>query len=149
MNENEEILSSINPAQRVLLLPHCLRRAETCQGKYSKQGMECQECNPECPIYQLRRVAVQLGYMGVCIAPGGRLALNYVKEKKPLAIVAVACDKELEEGMRGVNELASESRQEIPIVVIPLSKDGCLDTEVDIRVALEKIALGCALPAVG
>ena len=60
--------------------------------------------------------------------------------------MAVACDKELQEGIHGVSELAPSGQKPIPIVVIPLSKDGCVDTEVDVRLALEKIALGCALP---
>jgi hypothetical protein len=149
MTEAEKRLRDIEPAQRVLLLPHCLRRADTCKGKYTKKGLECQECNPDCPVNQLRQAALKLGYKGVCIAPGGSLALKYIAESKPLAIVAVACDKELQEGVRSVSELAKSAQNPIPIVVIPLSKDGCVDTEVDVRLALEEIALGCALPVKG
>ena len=136
----------MSPAQRVLLLPHCLRRAETCQGKYSRRGLECQECNPDCPVNQLRRTALDLGYKGVCVAPGGRLALKFIEENKPRAIVAVACDKELQEGIRSVGELAGSHHQVIPVVIIPLSKDGCVDTEVDVKLASEKIAMGCLSP---
>ena len=146
MTEAEKQLRDIAPAQRVLVLPHCLRHADTCQGKYSKQGLECQGCDPECPINQLRQAALTLGYKGVCVAPGGRLALKYIEENKPLAIVAVACDKELQEGIRGVSGLAPSGQQPVSIVVIPLSKDGCVDTEVDIGQALQKIAIGCAPP---
>ena len=142
----EEQLIVIEPAQRVLLLPHCLRRADTCQGTYTKQGLECHECNPDCPANQLRQTAIRLGYKGICIAPGGRLAIKYVEENRPLAIVAVACQKELQEGIHGVSELVGNGQQMIPIVVVPLSKDGCVDTEVDIKMALEKISLGCTLP---
>lgn len=139
----EEQLTLIEPAQRVLLLPHCLRRVETCQGKYTKKGLKCHECNPDCPANQLRQAAIRLGYKGICIAPGGRLAIKYIKEIKPLAIVAVACEKELQEGIHGVSELVGKGQQMIPIVVVPLSKDGCVDTEVDIKIAVEKISLGC------
>jgi hypothetical protein len=142
----EEQLSVIELAQRVLLLPHCLRRAEMCQGKYTKQGLECNDCNPDCPANQLRQAAIRLGYKGVCIAPGGRLAIKYIEENRPLAIVAVACQKELQEGVHGVRELVGNGQQMIPIVVVKLSKEGCVDTEVDIKIALEKIALGCTLP---
>ena len=134
-------LLEIGPAERILLLPHCLRRADTCQAKYSKKGLECIECNPDCPVNRLRRTALDSGYKGACVAPGGRLALKYVEEMRPRAIVAVACQKELEEGIHGVSELAAA--QPIPIVVIPLSRDGCVDTEVDLELALRKIALGC------
>ncbi len=140
--EADEQLRVVDPAQRVLLLPHCLRRVETCKGKYSKHGLLCQSCTPECAINQLRKAALDYGYKGVCVAPGGQLALRFIKEIKPLAIVAVACDKELEEGVRGVREEA-QTGQSIAIVIVPLIKDGCVDTEVDMRLALDKIALGC------
>jgi len=146
LTDAEKELSAIELAQRVLLLPHCLRLAEICQGKYTKQGLECNECNPDCPANRLRQAAISLGYKGVCIAPGGRLAVKYVEEKKPLAVVAVACNKELQEGIHGVRELGGNGLQMIPIVIIPLSKEGCVNTEVDIKIALEKIALGSTLP---
>ncbi|HYA12812.1 MAG TPA: DUF116 domain-containing protein [Syntrophales bacterium] len=146
LTDVEKELSVIELAQRVLLLPHCLRLADTCKGKYTAQGLECCECNPDCPVNQLRQAAIKLGYKGVCIAPGGRLAIKYVRENKPLAIVAVACQKELQEGIHGVRELAGNGQPMIPIVIVPLSKDGCVNTEVDIKVVLEKIALGCKLP---
>jgi hypothetical protein len=135
----------IPPAERILLLPHCLRHAESCRGKYNRQGLDCQACDPECAVNRLRQAALKLGYKGVCVAPGGRLALKFIEETRPRAVVAVACDKELQEGVQGVSELAPEGQNPVPIVVIPLSKDGCVDTEVDIALALEKIALGCVL----
>lgn len=138
----EERLSLIHPSQRVLLLPHCLRPSQTCPGKYSKRGLECPEdCAEDCTIGRLRRTALSLGYKGVCIAPGGRLAMNYVKEKSPKGIVAVACQKELEEGIHGVRELSGSDKLMPLMVIIPLVKDGCVDTEVDEEQALKMITL--------
>jgi hypothetical protein len=57
--------------------------------------------------------------------------------------VAVACQKELEEGIRGVRGIEGGDIAAVPIVVIPLSKDGCVDTEVDAEEALATLALGC------
>ena len=65
----EEQLRVTEPAQRVLLLPHCLRRAETCQGKYTKQGLECNECNPDCPANQLRQALTGREWRGDIISP--------------------------------------------------------------------------------
>lgn len=145
----EERLLRIPPSQRILLLPHCLRRSQTCQGKYGTRGLECYECNPDCSVNRLRQAAINLGYKGVCVAPGGRLAVNYVKETQPEAIVAVACQKELEEGIHGVQELNGRPEEPAPvIVIIPLARDGCVDTEVDEERALELIALGCSLEPV-
>jgi hypothetical protein len=148
MAKVEEELARIDTSERILLLPHCLRRSETCQGKYTRWGLECCQCNPDCPVNRLSQAAVKLGYKGVCIAPGGRLAVNYVKETKPKAIVAVACQKELEEGIHEVRELAGNNYSIPPIAVIPLSKDGCIDTEVDEKQAFEMISLGCTLDLV-
>ncbi len=131
-------LASIAPSERVLLLPHCLRPSGTCRAISDRDGLQCQGCNPDCAVNRLRRAAVRRGYKGVCIAPGGKLALKFVREKRPQAIVAVACDKELAEGAQGVGELAKEAINPV-LVVIPLVKDGCVDTEVDIARALELI----------
>ncbi len=128
----KERLSQIDASQRILLLPHCLRPSQTCPGKYNKQGLVCPEdCAEDCIIGRLRKAALRLGYKGVCISPGGRLALKYVQESSPQGIVAVACQKELEEGIRGVKELAGGDELMPPIVVVPLTRDGCVDTEVD------------------
>ena len=142
----EEWFSQIHPPQRILLLPHCLRPSQTCPGKYTKQGLECPEdCAEDCTIGRLRRTALRLGYKGVCIAPGGRLAVSYVKENSPKGIVAVACQKELEEGIHGVSELFGSDELTLPIVIVPLTKDGCVDTEVDEEQALKIVTLGCSL----
>ena len=142
MDDNIEQLSQIVPSDRILLLPHCLRRSNTCQAKYDLHGLQCAECNPDCSINILRREALKYGYKGVCVAPGGHMAINFVKEYQPKAIVAVACSKELEEGMEEVAKLVHEGVAPV-IVIIPLMKDGCLDTEVDDAQALEVIGTGC------
>lgn len=143
LSEREQ-LASVPVSERVLLLPHCLRQSNTCRAKYDKQGLQCVACNPECSVNRLRGAALSLGYKGVCVAPGGRLAVNYIVETRPQAIVAVACEKELEEGVNNVKGL--ENSQAPLVVVIPLSKDGCVDTEVDIDAALEMMSLGCPVP---
>jgi len=150
MNDDsvEQRLSQIPPSQRILLLPHCLRPSRTCVGKYNKQGLQCPEdCTEDCAIGRLRSVALNLGYKGVCIAPGGRLAVNYVKETHPEAIVAVACQKELEEGIHGVQQLSGSEPTPV-IAIVPLARDGCVDTEVNEEKAMEWIAMGCSLEPV-
>lgn len=140
MNGTEKRLSRTPAAGRVLLLPHCLRRVDTCRAKYGGDGLECKRCNPECPINILTRAARDAGYGGICVAPGGSLALNFVMKNSPRGIVAVACDKELREGIEALKDSAAAGG--MAIVVIPLSKDGCLNTEVEIPSALASIWLG-------
>ena len=65
------------------------------------------------------------------------MAIKFIREKNPKGIVAIACMKELAEGVDAVNELEgnekdNDSSNNVPIVLsVPLLKDGCVDTEVD------------------
>ncbi len=134
-----DAMKNVPFSKRVLLLPHCLRPSLDCPGKITKQGLDCTGCDhTECAIYQLRAAAAEAGYKGVCVAPGGRLALRFLTEQQPAGIVAVACAQELEEGIEAVAKMEWEG--ELPAVtVIPLSRDGCVDTEVDVEAAREII----------
>ena len=73
------------------------------------------------------------------------MALEYVRKTKPRAVLAVACDKELAEGVEGVASAFASGGAIPEIVVVPLTKDGCIDTEVDLSFALQKIGLGCGV----
>jgi geranylgeranyl diphosphate synthase type II len=146
INHVDEGLSQVDPSRRVLLLSHCLRPSQSCPGKFNKQGLMCSEdCLEDCVIRRLREVASRMGYKGTCVAAGGAMALRFIKEHNPLGIVAVACDRELSEGVEGVKEM-TRNTQEVPaIVIVPLTSDGCVDTEVDEGIAISAITLGCSL----
>jgi hypothetical protein len=139
-----EDLSGIPASERVLLLPHCLRPSARCPGRPSREGFQCPPDCPveECAIKVLRAEAERLGYQGVCVAPGGALALRYVQEKNPTLVVAVACQKELLEGMEAVAKLKNPPK----VVALPLSRDGCVDTEVDLPAALCLLRAGLSSP---
>ena len=65
--------------------------------------------------------------------------MRFVKQLQPERIVAVACPKELDLGVRSVEEMIG-SLDTVPSVrVVPLSKDGCVDTEVDVDRVLRAI----------
>jgi hypothetical protein len=145
MNETEleKQLSSIAPSQRVLLLSHCLRPSQTCPGRFNKEGLQCpSDCQQDCLIRHFRQAAAELGYNGVCIAAGGVQALRFVKEHKPRGILAVACNKELREGVQSVAEMTDQLKENPTIMVVPLLKDGCVDTEVDEAAVLRAIKMG-------
>ena len=133
-NEPLKQLIAIAPADRVLLLPHCLRHSNTCKAKYNEEGLQCAHCSEDCAVNILTAVAKDSGYKGICVAPGGRLAVKYVQGKRPKAVVAIACDKELEEGVEGVKGLEKEGLDPV-MIIIPLIKDGCVDTVVDVQKA--------------
>ena len=130
-------------SRRVLLLPHCLRPSQDCPGKMTKQGMDCAGCAiAECVVRQLRNAADEVGYAGVCVAPGGRLAVRFLEEHQPAGVVAVACDKELEEGLEAIDQMKwAEGKP--AVATVPLSQDGCVDTEVDLGIA-RAVILSCS-----
>ena len=142
--ENEERLKAISPSNRILLISYCLRPSGTCTAKITKTGLACRDdCPDRCAVGRLRLLAEKLGYKGVCIAPGGSMALKFIKKNKPEGIVAIACMKELEEGecaVRGFVEIGSGENSPV-IVSVPLLKDGCVDTEVDEEEAKRIISL--------
>ena len=135
-------LSHVPFAQRVLLLPHCLRPSEGCPGRMTKQGLDCTGCtHAECAIFQLRTSAANAGYKGVCVAPGGRLAVRFLIEHQPIGVVAIACHKELEEGLEAVDEIEWANGRPA-VATVPLLRDGCVDTQVDVTLAREIILSG-------
>jgi len=147
---DDERLSCVHPSQRVLLLSHCLRMSNECKAKVEAWGLDCVECTPSCQVNLLRKTAMEYGYKGVCVAPGGSMALKFIMENDPLGIVAVACRKELEEGIESVKKFIDEHNKIVPpIVIIPLTKDGCVNTEVNIDIAISKLSLGCTSGNIG
>jgi hypothetical protein len=131
-NRRNGDISDIPAEQRMLLLPHCLRPSQGCPGRMTPQGLNCDGCTrTDCRIYPIREAAKRAGYLEVCVAPGGRLAVRRVAEIRPAVILAVACDKELAEGVAAVNALGWEQLAP-PIIQISLLRDGCVDTEVDV-----------------
>lgn len=132
-------VASVPFSKRVLLLPHCLRPSQDCPGKMTKQGLNCAGCSlADCAIYKLRAAAAVVGYGGVCVAPGGRLAIRFLAEHQPDGVIAIACDKELEEGLDAIAQMEWEGDRPI-VLTFPLSQDGCVDTEVDVETAREII----------
>ncbi len=141
---NEEKILGIDPGKRILLLSHCIRPSQKCTAKMSKDGLMCRDdCPTKCILGRLRKLAVKMGYRGVCIAPGGSMALKFIKKTRPEGIIAIACMKELAEGIDAVEEINgnNDGNGGPVIIVVPLLKDGCVDTEVDEEEAIRIVSL--------
>jgi hypothetical protein len=126
LRNEPDFLNSSND-QRILFLPHCLRLAEKCKGKYNDEGLICRHCSKDCRVNLITTEAKKLGYK-CFVVPGGSMVFNIAKKYKPKGVVAVACFNELKEGAA-----RSSGEYHVPYQLIPLLKDGCVNTEVDVE----------------
>jgi uncharacterized protein len=84
------------PEQVLLLLPRCIQRSE-CVQNISKDIRNCKGCG-RCPIKDIVEIVDEYGVLAF-VAPGGRAALARVLEEQVRAVVAVACELELRQGI--------------------------------------------------
>ena len=87
------------PDSVLLLLPHCLQNS-ACEQNISTNPDRCRRCGrcDMAALLDLRdRYGIQCDVVG-----GGREALQRVKRAGIRAVVAVACEKELADGIRAV-----------------------------------------------
>jgi len=84
------------PEHLLLLLPHCIQNSE-CDQRLGIDMATCKRCG-KCQVKDMLEIAEHYGIRSV-MATGGELALKKVKDKSVHAVVAVACEKELREGI--------------------------------------------------
>lgn len=121
--------------ERILFLPHCLRNLEKCRAKYGEEGLVCEGCGG-CKIAAMRKMAKELGYAGVFVAPGGSMVIKLIKKYKPKAVVGVACNDEIN---MAVDKLKEEGN--IPAQAVLLLRSGCKDTDVNMDEVWEKLVM--------
>lgn len=113
----------VEPHRILLLTPHCLQE-QSCVHKVTHNVYNCKQCG-SCPVGDLLGLAKEYGCQFVVVT-GGTLARLQVKEAKPKAIVAIACERDLASGMADV----------FPIPVIGVLNERpngpCCNTRVDI-----------------
>jgi hypothetical protein len=120
-NEFKQIQSK----DKILFLPQCLRSINCVASLSSKDGIICKKCGA-CHIPKITKEANSLGYKKVYIAPGGSFVKRIIEEEKPKAIFAVGCFYELSLGGLLISQLGIVGK------AIPLLRDGCVCTEVDV-----------------
>ncbi len=121
--------SKIPYNQRALFISHCMKSSKTCKAEITSTGLQCLDCG-DCDITAIKNQAIDLGYQ-VYIVPGGSLVFKVIKQYKPHAVVGIACLFELEEAFEKL------SMANIPYQGVQLSKDGCVDTCVDVHKAIQ------------
>jgi geranylgeranyl pyrophosphate synthase len=126
-----EIVAAIPYDKRLLLLPNCLRDAETCPAEFDDLGLLCRQCG-RCAIGELKGQAEQLGY-AVLIAEGSPVVMSLIETGQVEAIVGVSCLSVLERVFPYMEAGA------VPGMAIPLLRDGCANTSVDLEWLWEAI----------
>lgn len=116
----------------LILLPRCLQHFK-CKQSVVTDINECKSCG-KCDIVKL--VKLNRNYhLVTAIATGGGLAKSLIRELKPHGVIAVACERELMEGLKDIHK--------IPIIGIANSRpEGpCKNTRVDIEAIEQAIKL--------
>lgn len=120
--------------ERVLFLPQCLRNSSKCKAVMGDEGWECRNCGA-CVVCEIRKMADELGYKKVVIAPGGSMVHKVIVKYKPKAVLGVGCFEEVNmafDKIKGTNVA--------PQGVILLN-EGCKDTMANMDEIREKMEL--------
>jgi len=124
------------PDELLLLLPACLQNSQ-CPQKVTRDVRECRRCG-RCKMKDMVELAERYG-IRCAVATGGRIALELARQKDVKAVVAVACEKELQAGMMALFPKPG-------LGIINLRPNGpCTDTDVDVaevEAAVRRL-LGC------
>ncbi|NOZ76892.1 MAG: DUF116 domain-containing protein [Euryarchaeota archaeon] len=131
---SQERFSRVEPQDRILVVPQCLRHIKCPARLDSAVGVTCKECGL-CIIKDLKKEAERLGY-GFYIVPGGSFVERIVQRVRPKAALGVACHKDLNMAMHGL------SRGKCIVQGVSLTKDGCIQTEVNFQELLRKMGPG-------
>ena len=89
----------VNPENLLLLVPRCLQKTG-CAQTLGKILDDCQSCG-QCQVPALVSIRDEFG-IRCSMAAGGREALSFVADKQVRVVVAVACEKELCQGIFAV-----------------------------------------------
>lgn len=120
--ENQGI--KLKPEEVIVLAPHCLQLA-TCQYKVTHNVDNCKRCG-QCQIRDLIEICEKRG-VELKVVTGGTLARKVVKESRPKAILAIACERDLSSGIKDISPL--------PVYgVFNIRPNGpCFNTKVDLE----------------
>lgn len=115
--------ASIGASNLLILLPHCLQIAD-CEVRITHNIRNCKRCG-RCGIKDLIGIAEE-NNLKLFVATGGTIARRIVKEARPDAIIAVACERDLSSGIVDT----------YPMPVIGILNERphgpCLNTQVDL-----------------
>ncbi len=117
-------VGKVRPDRLLILLPHCIQINE-CNIKITGDVHRCKGCG-KCEIKELVAIADKYS-VDLSVATGGTLARRIIRDKRPKAIIAVACERDLTSGIV----------DSYPLPVIGILNDRpfgpCMNTRVDMN----------------
>lgn len=123
---------SVKLAERMVILPQCLRDIN-CKARLDPtSGFNCERCG-KCIAERIREID---GSVRIFISPGGTFSKRLVESHRPGAVLGVACPRDLFEGMSICTGLR------IPVQGILLLRDGCVATAVDAERVFQTLLAG-------
>ena len=127
-----KLLNRIDPEAPILVLvPHCLQ-SSSCSIRVTADLRKCKACG-KCDLGELRELMDEMPNVTIAVATGGEVARQIVKKTLPQLIIAVACERDLTEGIRDIPQL--------PVVGILNHRPNgpCRDTKVDVQLIKETL----------
>jgi hypothetical protein len=116
--------------KRMIIAPHCMRFLE-CPASSTRTGIECVSCG-KCVFSRLKEDAARYGYR-LYIVTGSSFVKHVIKEERYEGALLIACDYELNKVMMGLKG------KNIVTYGIPMSNDGCFNTEVDYGTVIDTL----------
>jgi hypothetical protein len=123
-------LRKVSSEELLLLFPACLQNS-ACDAKITKDISNCRRCG-KCKVMSILEMAEHYGVRAV-VATGGELALQEAKGKDVRGIVAIACEKELRQGI-----MAAFPKPVLGVVNLRLHGP-CKDTDVSMEEAEDAV----------
>ncbi|HNW99870.1 MAG TPA: DUF116 domain-containing protein [Candidatus Cloacimonadota bacterium] len=110
--------------EMMILLPHCLQK-QVCEQRIVKGVDNCIECGA-CTLKDFKEISRESG-IAVHVATGGTLARRIIATNRPLFIIAVACHRDLVDGI--------EEAYPIPVygILNERPEGPCVNTTVEIE----------------
>ncbi len=123
--------SRCKPEDLLILVPSCLQNSE-CTQKITRDINKCRRCG-RCKVRDVIELSEKYGTR-CAVATGGRLALEMARQDSVKCVVAIACEKELQEGLKAIFPKPG-------LGIINVRPHGpCTDTDVDLTEVEEAIA---------
>ncbi len=101
LNFNNEIVLTdqrdVHDSNILVLLPHCLQK-DDCTVRITSDIINCEECGG-CDIAAIKQLVIAQN-VAAAVATGGSLARKLITDHKPDVVVAVACHRDLLDGLR-------------------------------------------------